>query len=280
MVRSSSPITDLHYRRNAATAGDRDGFAEHRRQVMNVILGAASSTRRRLCLLGAGNGNDLDLEILANQFEAICLVDLDPAALRHCVARLPSQLASRITLQPGIDVSGILPALNSLHAQPAMSPEQIAQLASRARTAPAQLELGRWDVVVSTCLVSQLIDSVVIALGADHPACDELILSVRDGHLGGLGAWTHKRGASILITDFVSSDTLPELPGIRETQLQSCVHHAVAQRNFFTGLNPAVLLARMRELGRHRNATPQTHPAWRWTLGPRCYAVCAIELAP
>ncbi|TWU22097.1 hypothetical protein Pla52o_31450 [Novipirellula galeiformis] len=280
MSPSPSPIANVHYKRNEGTFGDRAGFAEHRRHVMGVIAGAANSTRPSLCVLGAGNGNDLDLDILANHFDEICLVDLDTAALQQCVSRLPQAIARRITLKAGVDLSGILPTLDALQAQRSISHDQISELSELAREFPPQIELGRWDVVVSTCLVSQLIDSVVMAVGAEHPGCSDLILSVRDGHLGGIAALTKDRGASILITDFVSSDTLPQLPQVPEAELQSLVHHAVSNRNFFTGLNPAVLLERMHDWSLRRNVAVKTHPAWRWTLGPRCFAVCAIEIAP
>ncbi len=47
------------------------------------------SGRGRLCLLGAGNANDVDLNALAARFGEIHLVDIDPDAVARAVARLP-----------------------------------------------------------------------------------------------------------------------------------------------------------------------------------------------
>ncbi|WP_442508984.1 hypothetical protein SH528x_000529 [Novipirellula sp. SH528] len=273
MTSSPSPIARVHFERNQCTRGDRDAFAEHRRQVTELIANTASTSHRRLCLLGVGNGNDVDLEVLARRFDEIGLVDLDDTALRRCVDGLSAMAASRMTLHAGVDLSCVLSHLDSLHAEPSVSEQTLDALALMARDLPPQIDLGQWDVVVSTCLLSQLIDSVFIAIGPDHPRSAELVLAVRDGHLAQLSAMTGGHGKSLLITDFVSSDTLPELLHVSDDQLQSLVHHAVANRNFFTGLNPAVLLHRLQK----DNVLVKPYPAWRWNLGTRCFAVCAIE---
>ncbi len=273
MTSLPSPIARVHFERNRCTRGDRDAFSGHRSQVTELIVNTASPSHRRLCLLGVGNGNDVDLEILASHFDEICLVDLDTAALQQCVDGLSATAASRTTLRAGVDLSCILSQLDLLHAEPSVPQQTMDALVSMARDLPSQIDLGQWDVVVSTCLLSQLVDSVFIAVGAGHPRSADLVMAVRDGHLAQLAALAGDRGKILLITDFVSSDTLPELRHVSADQLQSLVHQAVANRNFFTGLNPAVLLHRLQK----DSVLVKPYPAWRWNLGPRCFAVCALE---
>ena len=273
MNSSPSPIARIHFERNRCTRGDRDAFSGHRSQVTELIVNTGSPAHRRLCLLGVGNGNDVDLDVLASHFDEICLVDLDDTALRQCVAGLSAMAASRMTLRGGVDLSCILSQLDLLHAEPSVPEKTLDVLTSLARNLPPQIDLGRWDVVVSTCLLSQLIDSVFLTIGQDHPRSAELVLAVRDGHLAQLAALTGDCGKSLLITDFVSSDTLPELLHVSGDPLQSLVHQAIVNRNFFTGLNPAVLFHRLQQ----GNVLVKSYPVWRWNLGHRCYAVCAIE---
>ncbi|GAA5510103.1 hypothetical protein [Novipirellula caenicola] len=273
MTSSQSPIARVHFERNQRTRDDWDAFSTHRQHVTGIIANTASRSHRRLCLLGVGNGNDVDLEVLASHFDEIALVDLDDAAIRQCVGGLSAAAARRVTPHGHIDLSYILSDLDLLRAEPSSAQQTLDSLVVKARDLPRQIDLGCWDVVVSTCLLSQLIDSVFIAVGPSHPRAAELALAVRDGHLAQLDALVDDGGKMLLITDFVSSDTLPELQQVAADSLQSLVHQAVANRNFFTGLNPAVLRQRMQ----NGHLLPKVYPAWRWIMGPRCFAVCAIE---
>src|SRR4051812_28723246 len=54
-------------------------FAGHRSHVTE-LLGAASGDQQ-LCVLGAGNCNDIDLSRLAEQYRGICLADIDAESL-------------------------------------------------------------------------------------------------------------------------------------------------------------------------------------------------------
>src|SRR4051794_34316785 len=65
-----------------------DRYAHHRAQVTAAILALAppaDAPGGRLCLLGAGNGNDLGLEELCPRFAELHLVDIDPGALSRAV---------------------------------------------------------------------------------------------------------------------------------------------------------------------------------------------------
>ena len=81
-----------------------------------------------------------------------------------------------------------------------------------------------------------------------------------------------------MMTDIVSSDTCPALLDFPENDLPRVLTDAINSRNFFTGLNPMVLFQLFSDddylaqlVGNIRMAQP-----WRWNLGPRSYAVCAM----
>src|SRR5882672_99502 len=66
-------------------------YRGHRERVTAAILalapGGSAARGGRLCLLGAGNANDLDLEALAARFDEVHLVDIDSAALARTTGR-------------------------------------------------------------------------------------------------------------------------------------------------------------------------------------------------
>ena len=288
----ASPIASLQIQRNQCTANDRDSFAGHRSGVTGVIVKAAAPLLRRLCLLGAGNGNDVDLEIVAEHFDEICLVDLDEAALARCIAGLSESVAKKIVLKAGVDLSGILAELDSMQRKDSVTEAEVTAVILAARVAPLGVDLGKWDVVVSMCMISQLLDSAAMALGAAkggalshvlgprHSMQAELMLAVRDGHLALLDKITSRGGSTILISDFVSSETLPEMLEVPDNKFQQLVQQAVADRNFFTGLNPAVLLDRLGRAAAERQQSVRMRGLWRWHMGGKCFAVCAMQIGP
>lgn len=270
-----SPLATVHFDRNRITRGDWDAFAPHRARVTELIATAGGNRGRTLCILGAGNGNDFDLTLLAPRFDQITLVDLDDEALDHCLASQPADVAARIRVFAGVDLSGILDLLDHSHDEP-LTPERIDEAIEHARRASTPSGLANYDVVASTCLLTQMIDSVATAIGADHPRFADVSLAVRDGHLKRIVEMTASSGTALLMTDFVSSDTLGELATVPEEQLESLVARAINAGNFFTGVNPAVLLHRLKADSSLDPAGIGLYPPWRWQMGDRIYAVCAV----
>src|SRR6185503_19635751 len=85
-----------HVRRNWTTRERWDAMTVHRARVMELICGARGEAGRTLCLLGPGNGNDIELARLAHEFERVALVDLDDAAVGRAVSRLNEDEARRV----------------------------------------------------------------------------------------------------------------------------------------------------------------------------------------
>ena len=162
MADSPSPVLAEQERRNLATRGHWQLFADHRRRVTDLLQTSGHPTKKpaTLCVLGAGNCNDLDLLQLLTYFGRIHLVDWDAPALEAGLARQDLAGDSRLVLHGGVDLSGIAMA-TSLWSANQPSDQEIEQAMRLADSAPLP-EIGEAvDVCASVCLVSQLIEGVV-----------------------------------------------------------------------------------------------------------------------
>jgi hypothetical protein len=270
-------ILEEHWRRNQTTRDRWQTMASHRTRVMELIAEARGETGRSLCVLGAGNANDIDLAALARDFERIALVDLDAQAVTRAVERMPEADLPRIQLHGGLDLTGILATLESWRTGhvPADA-EMSAAINSAGSPRPPAVE--PFDVVVSTCLLTQLIDSIYLCLGASHHRREELVLAVRNGHLELMVDLLKPGGRGVLVTDFVSSETAPELATIDDEQVPRAAVRWINAGNFFTGANPYAIrdyFLKLRYAGRVIEDV-QVCPAWRWDIGAKQLAVAAV----
>lgn len=304
-------ISSEHVRRNSVTRNAWDGYAAHRRTVSEHLVRGRPAREGRLCVLGAGNSNDLDLPLLSATFAEIHLVDLDAAALLSGLSRqevlypeVLSRAISELPLERGphlreefaavlsperraqircfgyFDVTGVVPRLSAWRQGETPTTEAIDACIEAARAYQPALATESFDVVASTCLLTQLIDSVAMALGAGHPRFMELMLAVRDRHLRLLVELLAPGGLGILFTDIVSSDTCPTLLTAPEDEFSVLTSRLVDEGNFFTGTNPRVLqhwFSNDREVGPLVERVQLVRP-WQWRVGPRAYAVCAVKV--
>jgi hypothetical protein len=232
----------------------------------------------RVAVLGAGNCNDLDLPGLLSRFREVALLDLDEAALKQAADRQGVAGAASLAII-GSDLTGVWDLLEQLAVTPddAAVVDRAISLASH----PALPKMsGGFDVVLSACVLSQLIKGVADALGENHSRFLDLVGAVRSGHFRLLSDLAAPGGRIVLVTDFVSSDTAPEIAAASESQLGELARRLLENRNFFHGLNPAVI-ADVWSRDPHLAATTfnlQVAPPWRWDFGPRVYLVTAFQL--
>ena len=135
-----------------------------------------------------------------------------------------------------------------------------------------------YSVAASVCLLSQLIEFVSLTLGTNHHRFLDVLTCVRREHLRKLIDLAEPGGTVVLITDVVSSFTLPELAAAANSELPMLVGRAIAERNFFSGVNPFVIkqvLETDDPLASRLTDVRLSNP-WLWDLGPRHYAVCAL----
>lgn len=276
-------IAQEQQRRNRLSADCWQRYAGHRRVVTDLLLGTlVCRSRPALGVLGAGNCNDLDLPRLAARFADVHLVDLDTQALERGIARQNLEQTAGVHVHGGVDLSGCIRLLDrwTPHHAPASGQEIQRLLQPTVPRVPAALDglAGSMDVVASVCVLSQLLEAVVNAFGAGHASFLEMVFHVRREHLRLMLDLLRDGARGVLITDFVSSDTCPELVNAPPERLLSLCGELLTQRNFFTGLNPMALVDCLRRepVLRDRIGRVDVSSPWTWQYVSRTYAVAAI----
>jgi hypothetical protein len=270
-----NPLVEYQLAFNRSSQGNWEPFRSHRERLTRLLVGCAPASPGRLCVLGAGNCNDLDLPPLLAAYRELHLVDLDAAALRFGVERQGVADRRGLVLHGGVDVTGILEALAAWPPDSVLPTEAVAAWGVvPVRRVGAALP-GGFDVAASACLLSQLVSALVHRLGDGHPNFLALLQAVRAGHLRLLCDLLAPGGCGVLATDVVASTAFPGLADVADADWPRVLERLARERNFFHGLNPAVLEARLRaEPGL---AGVEVLTPWAWDFGPHAYLVWAAR---
>lgn len=279
---SRHALTELQIRRNADAVPSWEMAGPHRQRVTQLLVNAKPPAETQLpqtlCVLGAGNCNDLHLPKLCQHFQRVDLVDLDTAALEYGLRHQGCQNHPAIRLHGDCDVTGAWPALAAVQAAAPPAAAAIDHLLEAILSFAGLPSLGRYGAVASTCLLSQLMDAVWHSVGQGHPRALEVAQALRLRHVQLLAELLVDGGQGVLITDFVSSQTNPQLPSVPLEDLPHVLAKMIQQHNFFTALNPfclAALFVEDPQLARDVESAGCQRP-WLWNFGPRHYAVTSI----
>lgn len=269
-------ITAEQVRRNRDARQGWNLYQSHRERVTQLLLSAATSPVATLCVLGAGNCNDLDLRLLGQRFSSIHLVDLDTEALAEGCELQGFASDPAIQCHGGIDVTGVASRMHAWQPQQPADTVEATAIVRDALAAPlSDVPHGPFDVVASVGLLTQLIEMVGLTLGTQHPQFLGLMSAIRLRHLRLLLELTSPGGKAWLFSEVVSSLTCPELLNTPESNLISVLQRAIAQQNFFTGANPNILNRLFQEDPELKAsiASLESPPAWLWNFFTRTYAV-------
>lgn len=214
------------------------GYQQHRERATSLLLNAMSAyePRPRIALLGAGNLNDVDLKAVLAAEPDLHLYDVDSWAMRF-----------------GLQRQGISPQEVTLH-------EVDLLLAS---------SLGEFDLVVSSNILSQLIDQ---ACGDQETSP----IAIRDSHVSLVSRSLVPGGTALFSLDVVSSETVEGLASLPRDVLPDLMIECIESGNFFSGCNPFAM-ARSIDLRTSEQVAKVCLP-WRWHLGDRTY-LCSAVLA-
>jgi hypothetical protein len=227
-----------------------------------------------LCVLGAGNLNDLDLGYLLSGYEQVDLVDLDAGAVRRGLARQGATAATAVRVHGPVDLSGILDRLPTASHRG----DDAAALTGALARHRCVLEGAPFDVTVSAGLLTQLLQAVLDSSVASQDVA-EVSLALRDKHLADLVQLTRPGGAAVLVTDVVSSRTAPQILEAAPADLEEQMATLIAAKNFFTGTNPYRIAALLEEDEFFRSLVAEVRllEPWRWPVtADREHLTCAI----
>ncbi len=274
-------LLGLHRQNNRESAELWQRFAPHRERVTALAL-AGDPVGGTVAVLGAGNCNDLDLPQLAARFAEIHLVDLDGEALERARARQAPGVAARLVLHAGVDLSGAFDRLPAFRATPA-TPTELALLPGSSVQGVRAALPRTFDRVISTCFLSQLLQSAFVALGPRHPQLQIIACALAVAHVRSVVGLLAPGGVGHLVTDAVSTETYP-IDELWDAQPPlTLLENLERAGNVFSGTGPAFLrriLATDKEVAPALRGPARIVEPWRWRFtDDRTYLVYALSFA-
>lgn len=268
---SAPSVAQTQARFNRSTRTHWLHFAPHRARVQELVLtGRPAERAGRFCALGAGNCNDLELARLLDAFADVHLIDIDPRALNAAAERQGVAGSAGLHLHAPLDLTGIADLVSAWTGRSPGVPEVETAVRQSADAAAPDLG-GPFDVVLSSCVLSQLVGYATDALGGKHPAYADLVRAIRGRHLRLMLDLLAPGGIGLLVCDLISSESVTELPRVPEHELPGLLRKLAGDGRFFSGLYPDALEATLRNdpalAPRVRDVRLLT--PWAWRLGPR-----------
>lgn len=216
-----------------------EAFASHRQSVTEFLISVATRPDSSLCVWGAGRTTDLDLISLLKHYGQIDLLDLNEEITSQALVQRGFDEHANVRVLPATDISGLNEHWDRIRALPNdLKVAEIARVCSETR-----LDMGSYDVVASTCLMSQILRHAVghlnLASEASYrsPALFAALKLIREKHIELMLEHTSPGGVSLLITDLTSDDALPRMLD-EGVDLQQLVSTEVMKGNHFHGVNP------------------------------------------
>lgn len=239
---------------NRTTARQWQMYASHRQRIERLIVPPRAG--QRICILGAGNCNDLDLRWLAEVYDEVHLVDLDAAAVKEAIARQKAD-------SPKLDVHAPFDLTNAAAEIVGGNVERWIELINQ----PPATPWGRCDVVVSPCVLTQTIVPFRDA-AKDRPA--EVRKRVRRAlvlrHLRLIAASLATGGFGAVVVDLISSEKVKDLARIPAEQVAAAMDRLIRLDKGFPELDPCSMIRACEPIG---VKSVQASEPWLWHLGLR-----------
>ncbi len=254
---------------NASAVAYFDAFGSHRERTSRLIAAARAPSPASLCVLGAGNAYDLALEDLLAQFERVHLVDIDADAVARARARLPDELRPRLVVHAPLDLSGMFHDIERWQRMQ-VTPQELMRAPGAGAKRIADALPGPFDVVASTCLLTQLQLSLLMLLGEQHQLFGALRELLTLTHLRTLAALTKPEGRALLITDLCEAAVFPAARPRGEDDLAPLMAELVAAGHVVHSSHPELIRLTLRHdpLLSQAFASPQQSEPWLWQNGP------------
>ena len=274
----ADPIPDeliaFHRRYNRNSESCWSQFADHRALLTGLAHDAGGE---RLAVLGAGNCNDLDLGKLSRVYRELHLFDVDAEAVERARARQAPEVAERLVIHAPVDLSGGLDALADFRRE-RPSAAQIAGLPARCVDRVALAVRGTFDTVISTCLLSQIMHGVRLAIG-DHPDLEPVAIAMALGHLRALVQMVRPGGTAIFASDVCTSEMYPPLVEFcRKFSRLAVLQRLEETNNVLSGTRASMVFEALTAdpVIAPRIGRPQLIEPWLWHMGKMALLVYAM----
>jgi hypothetical protein len=267
--RASTPdldpgLVEIHVSSNLDTEHHWELYADHRRRSTSLVI--AQKEAATLCVLGAGNANALDLDLLAERFSRIHLVDIDAAALSRAIERQPPPTRDKLVQHAPLDVSGLMRLLPGWRER-APSADELDALRESAPSRIAASLPGPFDVVLSDCLLTQIYWTCFKALG-NGPPLQQVLATSLSIHLRTMAELTRSGGAALLVTDAVTSETVPLVELVADKSPREVLCALDGEGALFSGTSPALIVDAFERAGLGPSFDPpEVVEPWIWNVG-------------
>lgn len=259
-----------HAQANLSALGHHDSFALHRQRLTARAVAVAPPERQgRLCILGAGNAFDVALDVLAEHYSEIHLVDVDEGALSRACDRQTPEVQRQLTLHAPVDLSGLFDRIGRW-ARFELESEELMNHATSTAAAVSQRIGGTFDVVLSACMLSQMQLDVVRVLGEQHRLFQAVRWTLNLTHFRVLAALTRSGGTAVFTTDATGNHLWPALDTDDSTRTLATLEAATrAGRIFdFAALDQIGALLLDDPVVRRAFGGWTLTDAWVWSNGP------------
>jgi hypothetical protein len=259
-----------------------DLYQEHRQRLTHRLVRGDDPALRsqRLCVLGAGNCADIELPKLCESYAEIHLVDLDREALERARDALPKTNRERVRLHGGVDLTGMLDKLARWKLMQITPEELMAHPAQTAETIGQSVD-GPFDVVASTCVITQMQLSVLNALTDRHQLFQAVRHTVSVTHLRTLSRLTCEGGRCLFVTDLVSTERLKAGGDLAAESPRQLYERALREGNVIYVAHPKLIESVVRDdpALRRELSLGDDREVWLWQQGPnRSFVVYAAEM--
>lgn len=260
---------------------DWDLYAAHREKFTQTVLSLAPSTPNsagRLCVLGAGKCNDLDLARLSQAYREVHLVDLDAAALASGVSREEPDVRNRLQPHAPVDLSVLSSKRASKWQRRSPTPAELEATAESTLQGLLARLPGPFDVVVSACVLTQLGFALNQSFSETNPLLSALRLCIVSTHLRTLCGLMAPGGTALFVSDLAASSHYPALTSLpTDAKLDEVLRDIVKARAFYQVARPDLISDLLSEIA---EVEPRALPPWLWT-GPqqRTYLVYGFTVS-
>lgn len=277
--------------------------------ILNEVERRLDRGNMTLIDIGAGNCNDVDLDLLAERYAYIHLVDVDEDALTFARDRVKPLLQQHIGIVGNLDLAGskFFPTLasyaNAQQDHQGALPQQTVELLRRMLldddplvqgsidahlmgnlSIPIVVESKGFDVSISICVLSQIVDALVSHLSNQlHPQTFlPLLIQLRYRYLEALASVLKPGGVGIVVIDMVS---FLSMKGSKYAKLKAegdwegLADLAEEENNFFHGTRRESVVAALKTGRLHDLVEPKSIKLlepWQWNQGRKRFLVYGV----